>query len=147
MKSDINKQEHNMFWEKKAITNKDFGKLINQITEDVGRLHVSPRGLHSLYLLLKKSKIYESLDIPYNIVTINSKIILSTESGQKQFVTIVLPGDIKNRNDVSIYSPIGLACLGAKEKDYVNVNFKNNTQRFLIEKVVFQPEKENLLYL
>ena len=147
MKSIINQQLINMFWENKAITNKDFGRLISQITEDVGRSHVPPNGLHTLYLLLKKSKIYEPLDIPNNIVTINSKIILSSESGQKQFVSIVLPGDIKNRNDVSIYSPIGLACLGAKENDYVNVNFRNNTQRFLIEKVVFQPEKEKLLYL
>jgi transcription elongation GreA/GreB family factor len=62
-------------------------------------------------------------------------------------VTIVLPGDIKNRNDVSVYSPIGLACLGAKEKDFVNIKFKNATQRLFIEKIVFQPEKEKLLYL
>ena len=147
MKSCIHKQKNNMFWENKAITNKDFSKLINQITEDIGRSHVSPNGLHTLYLLLKKSKIFDSQDIPKNIVTINSKIILFTESRYKQIVSIVLPGDIKNRNDVSIYSPIGLACIGAKEKDYVNVNFKNNTQRFLIEKIVFQPEREKLLYL
>ncbi len=147
MNSITNQQIMNMFWENKAITNKDFGRLISQITEDVGRSHVLPNGLHTLYLLLKKSKIYEPLDIPNNIVTINSKIILSSESRQKLFVSIVLPGDIKNRNDVSVYSPIGLACLGAKEKEYVNVNFKNHTQRFLIEKIVFQPEKEKLLYL
>lgn len=147
MKSIINQHLINMFWENKAITNKDFGRLISQITEDVGRPHVLPNGLHTLYLLLKKSKIYEPLDIPKNIITINSKIVLITETGHKHIVSIVMPGDIKNRNDVSIYSPIGLACFGAKEKDYVNVNFKNNTQRFLIEKVVFQPEKEKLLYL
>lgn len=147
MISTARKQKTMMFWENKAITNNDFGRLIGQITEDIGRSHVPPSGLHSLYLLLKKSKIYQSLNVPKNIVTINSKIILSTENKHKHFVTIVLPGDIKNRNDVSVYSPIGLACLGAKEKDFVNIKFKNATQRLFIEKIVFQPEKEKLLYL
>lgn len=147
MISTARKQKTMMFWENKAITNNDLGKLISQITQDIGRSHVPPRGLHSLYLLLKKSKIYQSLNVPKNIVTINSKIILSTENEHKHFVTIVLPGDIKNRNDVSVYSPIGLACLGAKEKEYVNVDFKSVTQRLFIEKIVFQPEREKLLYL
>lgn len=147
MRSVAIKQDGYTVWGNKSITKKDYSKLINQLTDDVGKSYIQPTGLHSLYLLLKKSKIYESLDIPKNIVTINSKIILSTESGYKQIVSIVLPGDIENRNDVSIYSPIGLACLGAKEKDYVHVNFKSTTQRFLIEKIVFQPEMEKLLYL
>lgn len=147
MKNIAFKQDSYKVWSTKSITKKDYSNLINQITNDVGKTNIQPTGLHSLYLLLTNSKKYESLKIPGNIVTINSKIILSSENNQKQLVKIVLPKDVKCINDISIYSPIGLACLGAKEMDIVYVKNKNSTQKLLIEKIVFQPEKEKNLYL
>jgi len=147
MKNVAIKQDGYKVWGDKSITKKDYSRLINQITGDVGKAHIPQANLHALYLLLANSKKYESLNIPGNIVTINSKIILTSENNQKQLVKIVLPKDVKCINDFSVYSPIGIACLGAEEKDYVYVKYKNSTQKLLIEKIVFQPEEERILYL
>ena len=147
MKNVAIKQDGYVVWGNKAITKKDYSRLINQLTEDVGKTYIQPTGLHSLYLLLANSKKYESLNIPDNIVTINSKIILTSGNNQKQLVKIVLPEDIKCINDISVYSPIGIACLGSKEMDNVYAKYKNSTQKLKIEKIVFQPEKEKILYL
>lgn len=137
----------NMISVDRHLTYKDYNCLINLITDDLGKAHVSPHGLHSLYLLAENSKKYNSGNIPGNIVTLNSEIILVSEKMQKQLVRIVLPISLNGKNDVSIYSPIGIACLGKREKDYVYVKHKGNPQRLRIEKIIFQPEKEKVHYL
>ncbi len=129
------------------LTFKDYNCLINLITDDLGKTHVSPHGLHRLYLLAENSKKYNSDNIPFNIVTLNSEIILVSEKMQKQLVKIVLPSHLNGKNDISVYSPIGMACLGKKEKDYVYVKHGNNPHKLQIEKIIFQPEKEKAYYL
>ncbi len=131
----------NMLWNERAITVKDCNRLMNQITDDVGMDHVSPKGLHALYLLTVQSKKFGSNDISPEVVTLNSDIILSAEGKQKQLVRIVLPESVERKHDVSNYSPAGIACLGAKEGDYVSFKKENDWQQFRIEKIIFQPEK------
>ena len=126
------------------LTHKDYNCLINLITDDVRKAHVSPSGLHTLYLLATNSEKYDSNNIPNNVVTLNSEIILVTEKMQKQLVKIVLPQDINEKNDISVYSPIGIAILGKKEKDFVFVKHNKTFQKLQIDKLVFQPEKEKL---
>ena len=85
--------------------------------------------------------------MPDDVITMNSEFILSTDSFQKQLVKVVFPEDIKGKHDISVYSAIGIACLGAKEKSYVSVNQKKYEQALFIEKIVFQPEREKLFNL
>lgn len=134
-------------WKEKALTIRDYGRLQNRLSEDIGKAHVSPLGLHTLYLLAANSKKIDSNKIPDDVVTLNSEFILSTDSFQKQLVKIVFPEDIKGKHDISVYSAIGIACLGAKEKSYVYVKQNTSEQKLLIEKIVFQPEREKLFYL
>jgi hypothetical protein len=134
-------------WKKKSLTNEDYGKLLNLITDDIGKAYVSPYGLHTLYLLATNSKKIDSHRIPDDVVTMNSELILTTDNFQKQLVKIVFPEDIKGKHDLSVYSAIGMACLGAKEKSYVYVNQNTSVQKILIEKIIFQPEREKLFYL
>lgn len=134
-------------WKEKSLTNRDYGRLQNRLTEDIGKAHVSPLGLHSLYLLAANSKKIDSNRIPDDVVTMNSEFILSNDIFQKQLVRIVFPEDIKGKHDISVYSAIGIACLGAKEKSYVVVKQNTSEQKLLIEKIVFQPEREKLFYL
>ncbi|MBN1597049.1 MAG: GreA/GreB family elongation factor [Bacteroidales bacterium] len=129
------------------LTYRDYSYLINLITDDLGKAHVSPHGLHTLYLLAENSIKYDSNNIPCNIVTLNSEIILVSEKMQKQLVRIVLPMNLNGKNDISVYSPIGIACLGKREKDFVYIKHKNCHQKLQIEKILFQPEKEKVYYL
>ena len=103
--------------------------------------------MHKLYLFATYSKKYQSFNLPKNIVTLNSEIILVSDIQKKQLVKIILPGETSSKHDISIYSPIGIACLGAKENDYVFVNYKNTCQKLLIEKIVYQPKGDMELNL
>lgn len=134
-------------WKEKTLTNRDFCRLLNLLTDDLGKAHASPYGLHTLYLLAANSKKIDSHRIPYNVVTMNSEFILSTDSVQKQLVKVVFPEDIKDKHDISVYSAIGMACLGAEEKSCVYVKQNAFAQKLLIEKIIFQPERKKLFYL
>jgi len=124
------------------LTNKDYSRLINLITDDIKKKHIAPSRLHQIYLLAATSKKYDSYNIPGNVVTLNSEIILVSEKTHKQLVKIVLPQDVKGENDISVYSPIGIAILGRKEKDIVFIKNNKTYLKIQIEKLIFQPEKQ-----
>ncbi len=129
------------------LTYKDYSCLINLITDDIGKKSISPSRLHMLYLLAVYGKKYDSFNIPDDVVTINSEIILVSDKEHKQLVKIVLPQDVNGKNDISVYSPIGIAILGKKEKDSVVIKNNRAFLKIQIEKLVFQPEKEEINYL
>ncbi|MCU4174036.1 GreA/GreB family elongation factor [Carboxylicivirga sp. N1Y90] len=139
----VNHQNEKSFsTNRKAITDKDYFRIMNLVGEDIGKAHVLPESLHKLYLYAANSKKYKPQRIPQNYVTLNSEIILSNENDQKQLVKIVLPQNIYEKHDISVYSLLGLACIGAKEHDFIYVNYSGTKHKLLIEEIVFQPEKE-----
>lgn len=145
---DINNERfESLSLKERAITVQDCSRLINQISNDVGNVRVSPKDLHELYLLTSNSKKFKSNEISHDVVTLNSKIVLSTESKSIRFIRIVLPQEIEMKDDISVYSPLGIACLGSKEGEYIFVKNINTEKRFLIEKIIFQPEKEKMYNL
>ena len=126
----------------------DYGRIIYLIQDNLGNATVSPDILHNLYLLASVSRKYFSHEVPYNIVTMNSEVILKFDDSQEQKIRIVYPEDIKTPQDKSLYSPIGSACLGATEGSYIYFDDgSGGSRRALIKKLVFQPEKEKLFYL
>ena len=131
----------------KMITYSDYGKIVNHIKNDIGNLRVCPSCLHALYLVATQSKKYDSHDIPDNIITINSEVILATDRLHKRQVKIVLPQDVCTKDDISVYHPLGVACLGAREGDQISVKESNKKQKFYVNKLFFQPEKEKAFNL
>lgn len=140
---DLNKNN----WRAKTITNTDYGRIVNRINDDIGKDRFSPNDLHALYLLAANSKKNDSNSIPNNVVTINSEIILICEKRIKRIVRIVFPQHMESIDDVSVYSPLGVACLGAREKDYVIVEHNDSMKRFIIDKIIFQPERVRAYHL
>lgn len=134
-------------WKERSLTNSDYFSLLNHISDDIGKADVAPCGLHTLYLLAANSKKIESHRIPADVVTINSEFIVSADNFQNRLLRVVFPENINDKNDISVYSAIGMACLGAKEKSYVYVSQSASVQKLLIEKIIFQPEREKLFYL
>lgn len=92
-------------------------------------------------------KKYDFHEIPSDVITMNSEFILTTERFQNRLVRIVFPDNIKSKHDISLYSTIGMACLGAKENCYVYANLATSVQKILIEKIIFQPEREKVFDL
>ena len=126
----------------KAITDMDYTRIMNLVSQDIGKKYVLPESLHKLYLYAANSKKFKPQKIPNNCVTLNSEIILSNTDNQKQLVKIVLPQNIYGKHDISVNSLLGVACIGAKEHDFIYVNYSGTKQKLLIEEIVFQPEKE-----
>ena len=136
-----NEDKNNYTWRTRNLTNTDYDRIVNRISDDIGKDHISPNGLHSLFLLAANSKKHNSESIPNDVVTINSEILLVSGRGIKRLVRIVFPQHMESIDDVSVYSPLGVACLGAREKDSVFLEHKDSLERFVIEKMVFQPER------
>jgi len=131
----------------KSITNLDYSRILHQLQKDVSEKDVDPGILHHLYLSLSCSRRYFAEEIPQDVVTMNSEIVLTINNNQTENIRIVYPGDVKNPGDVSVYSALGQACLGCCEKTTITYHdgFQNNTA--LIEKIVFQPEREKQFHL
>ncbi|MCU4163827.1 hypothetical protein [Carboxylicivirga caseinilyticus] len=135
------------FWTKKVMTYKDYGRIFNLISEDVGKSHIPASSLHRLYLLVMLSKKYSNKDIPKNAVTLNSELVITNNEFQKQLVRIVLPQDMIGKHDISLYNILAIACLGAMEKDDIVVDFNKSIQRFHIEKVAFHSDSNKLFHI
>jgi regulator of nucleoside diphosphate kinase len=148
MMNDISEDSYSKeTWDDRSITYSDYGKILNRIVDDIGNIDISPQGLHQLYLLISRCKKVDSRWIPDDIVTLNSEVIIITDEKQKCRVRIVIPKDSGDQCDVSVYSPLGIACLGARESTCGYIPCGNTRQKVQIEKLVFQPEKEKQFFL
>ncbi len=135
LKKDVRSYE----WFDRAVTFSDYYQLLELLSDDVGKLHIAPVYFHKLFMLISFSKKYNSMKLPRNVITLNAEFILVTEHKKKQLVKIVLPQNIQNNYDISIYNPIAIACLGAKEGNQVSFLYKGFQQKLYIEKLVTQP--------
>jgi regulator of nucleoside diphosphate kinase len=93
--------------------------------------------------VLERAVIVESRDIPANIVTMNSQATLVDEaSGEQMTWTVVYPPDADfEQGRLNVFSPVGLALLGAKRGERVRFTPPSGTEKVLkLEKILFQPE-------
>ena len=91
---------------------------------------------------LKRAKRVASEEIPAEVVTMNSTVLLrDLKSGNTLEITLVYPRDADvNARKISILAPVGTAIIGCKEGDEVEWPVPSGTINYKIEKVTFQPE-------
>ncbi|KAJ1512453.1 hypothetical protein HMI54_015704 [Coelomomyces lativittatus] len=91
---------------------------------------------------LDTAKLFSQNEIAKNVITMNSRVKLKDmRTNRVAEITITYPHDAEPRERrVSVFSEVGLALLGQKEKDIVSWRVPNGTGRFQIEKVIYQPE-------
>jgi regulator of nucleoside diphosphate kinase len=122
-----------------------------QITEsDYNKLQELLRGLHSSHKTIRESlageltraHIKPSEEISPDVITLNSRARLRdlTNSEVLEFA-IVMPEyvDVEDGR-ISVLAPLGMAMLGYREGDTFTWDMPGGTGRFLVEKVLFQPE-------
>ncbi|RKF47062.1 GreA/GreB family elongation factor [Paraburkholderia fungorum] len=93
--------------------------------------------------VLARAAIVESRDIPANIVTMNSQATLVDETSNEQMTwTVVYPPDADfAQGRLNVFSPLGLALLGAKRGGRIRFTPPSGTEKVLkLEKILFQPE-------
>ncbi|SOE56739.1 GreA/GreB family elongation factor [Burkholderia sp. OK233] len=93
--------------------------------------------------VLERAVIVESRDIPANIVTMNSQAILVDETNGEQMTwTVVYPPNADFAHGrLNVFSPVGLALLGAKRGERIRFTPPSGTEKVLkLEKILYQPE-------
>jgi regulator of nucleoside diphosphate kinase len=93
--------------------------------------------------VLERAVIVDAHDIPANILTMNSQATLVDEaSGEQMTWTVVYPPDADFAHGrLNVFSPVGLALLGAKRGERIRFTPPSGTEKVLkLEKILYQPE-------
>jgi len=96
--------------------------------------------------LLEHAVIVEARDVAANVVTMNSQVTLVNErSGETLTYAVVYPHDANvDAGRLNVFSPAGLALLGAKRGNTVHFTTPGGAVETLkIERILFQPEASN----
>lgn len=98
--------------------------------------------LQALDAELKRAVVTKPDEIPQNVITMRSQVILKDLStGEETIYTLVYPEEADIReNKISVLAPIGTAILGYQAGDIVDWEIPDGIARLRVEKVIFQPE-------
>jgi regulator of nucleoside diphosphate kinase len=125
-------------------------KPCNLTEIDVDRLErhaaqASPQSGYPAMLdaLLERATIVDPLEIKPDVITMNSKVtLLDGATGEHATWTVVYPPNADStQGRLNVFSPVGLAVLGAELGDEIRVTLPGGTEKALkVEAILFQPE-------
>ncbi|MDD5451928.1 MAG: nucleoside diphosphate kinase regulator [Desulfovibrionales bacterium] len=100
------------------------------------------KDLDSLAEELDQAEIVSSKDIPPDVVTMNSKVVLrDLSTSEKMTYILVFPSDANiDTGAISILAPVGTAILGYAKGDIIEWPVPSGIRRICIEEVLYQPE-------
>ena len=92
---------------------------------------------------LEKGDIVAPDAVPGDVITMNSEVRFSENSGKPLTYWVVFPEDADlAANKLSVLSPVGCALLGYKVGDTVAVATPSGSQTLRGEEIIHQPERE-----
>ncbi len=123
------------------ITKADFAKL-SQLIEGQPHANLTDRAaLENLAQELDRAEIVEPQDVPANVVTMNSEVLLKDlDSGEVLRYRLIFPSQVKSVNSISILAPVGTALLGYREGDVIEWPVPRGVRRLQVLNVLSQPE-------
>jgi len=98
--------------------------------------------LESLGEELDKAEIVSPENVPADVVTMNSKVVLRDLDTSKEMIyRLVFPSDANiDAGAISVLAPVGTAILGYAKGDVVEWPVPSGVCRIRIEDVLYQPE-------
>jgi len=98
--------------------------------------------LEELKSELKRAVITESQDIPSDVITMRSQVLLRDLNCEEELIcTLVYPDEADMlEGRISVLAPIGMAILGYRENDKVEWAIPGGIASLKVVKVLFQPE-------
>lgn len=108
----------------------------------VERQKKSRDDLSALETELRQARIVTPVEIPPDVITMNSKARLrDLESNEETVYTLVFPeaADI-DQDKISVLAPIGTAMLGQRVGDELEWEVPGGKVHLRVEEVLFQPE-------
>ena len=91
---------------------------------------------------LEKSEAVSSQEVPANVVTMNSKVILrDLDTSEEMTFTLVFPREANiDEGAMSVLAPMGTAILGYAKGDVLELESPAGVRRIRIEDIPYQPE-------
>jgi len=91
---------------------------------------------------LSRAKVVSSKEVPPDVVTMNSKVVLrDVDTSEEMTYSLVFPKDADvDVGAISILAPVGTAILGYGEGDVIEWPVPSGIRRIRIEKILYQPE-------
>ena len=91
---------------------------------------------------LNRAKVVDPVDIPNDVITMNSKFKLKDlDSGEEMIYTLVFPEDADiYKNKISIYAPMGIALIGYRVNDIIEWQVPGGILRIKVLEIIYQPE-------
>lgn len=125
-----------------CITENDKRRLTEliRVAHDFGeRIRHDLKGLEQE---LAKASVVESQEIPEDVVTMNSKVVLvDIDTHEEMNFRLVFPQDADvDRELISVLAPIGTAILGYSKGDTVEWPVPSGIRRLQIKDILYQPE-------
>jgi len=124
------------------ITQSDKNRLRKLIENSLNSTAGGNEYIHNLDAELNQAVIVPSEKIPNDVISMNSKFILSIgDAGEDTAYSLVYPSDADiSSNKISVLAPIGTAVLGYREGDTIEWNVPDGAVEIKVKKVVYQPE-------
>lgn len=120
------------------LTKDDHALLLSYLKAWWQNKTVDKRYAEELQKELKKAKIVNTVDVPADVVRLNSKVIIKTAGKDETMeLTLVTPeqANIKERK-ISIMAPIGTALIGFRKGQKVKWNVPAGKKTFTILDVI-----------
>ncbi|MFO7559020.1 MAG: nucleoside diphosphate kinase regulator [Desulfobacterales bacterium] len=100
------------------------------------------KDLESLAEELESAEVVSPKNVPANVVTMNSKVVLrDLDTSEEMTYVLVFPKDANiDAGAISVLAPVGTAILGYATGDVVEWSVPSGVRRIRIDDVLYQPE-------
>lgn len=120
----------------------DLERLRELIEEARTRKTRDAKHLKELDYELSRAVVVNSKDIPSDVVTMNSRIVLEDlDTGEAMTFTLSFPAEADaDDGKVSVLAPVGTAVIGYRVGDVVEWEVPAGIRRLTIKEMLYQPE-------
>ncbi|GAA5233334.1 hypothetical protein FOZ76_09430 [Verticiella sediminum] len=128
---------------KQASLDRVFSELDHARLFKLSDAHVAPDGsLPPLFDLLDEGGVIPPRQIPPDVVTMHSRVLVTDEQGEQREITLCYPHEADlAAGKYSVLSPIGTALLGMRARSSTQYRTPNGKTVLLrIDAIRFQPE-------
>jgi len=100
------------------------------------------KDLEALAGELAQAEVVSSKDVPPDVVTMNSKVVLrDIDTSEEMTYVLVFPSDANiDAGAISILAPVGTAILGYAKGDVIEWRVPSGMRRIGIKEILYQPE-------
>ena len=125
------------------ITKHDLERLKKLLNDISWEIYDKDFSIHELTDEMNRALVVSPKEIPENVITMNSRVLLrDVESSKETIFWLVFPDKVSAvKNPVSILSSLGTAMIGHKTGDVFTWESTGGVKRMEVLDILYQPER------